>query len=122
MGKPRLDGPSSGSMELSANYDMEVARVLNRTDHRTLEGNLYTYLDGESHTRFRVPLSWVSSMDRSLVNSWQEVGADLQFILDDDFPLSYHNVRIMGVEEPFTTSVAPYYLTQYAGEIILETI
>ena len=111
-----------GYAQLTPEWDYERVTTRNRTDDRTRAGALYTTINPGGFTRFRLPLSWVSSLDRSIVTSWWKSGAELMYAEDDDFPFSYHSVRIMGIEEPFQTSMEPHYQAYYAGEIVLETV
>lgn len=111
-----------GYTQLAPEWDYERLTTRNRTDDRTRAGALYTTLNPGGFTRFRLPLSWVSSLDRSIVTSWWKSGAELLYVENDNFPFSYHSVRIMGVEEPFQSSMDTYYQTYYSGEIILETV
>ena len=111
-----------GYAQLAPGWDYERVTARNRTDDRTRAGALYTTLNPGGFTRFRLPLSWVSSLDRSIVTSWWKSGAELLYAEDDTFPFSCHNVRIMGLEEPFQTSMEPHYQAYYAGEIVLETV
>lgn len=103
-------------------YDYTFEENIQREDVRTKEGGLITYIQPGTFNRFTLPLTWVTSRDRSFVNSWWRTGADLRFIENTDSPGSFFDVRITGGQEPFTTFVRPYYQQFYAGEIILETI
>ena len=110
-------------VSLRPGYNYENAKVLqNRINHRTRSGGLYTYIGDGSHRRITLPLRWVTPLQRSIINSWWETGLDLTYAEDGDYmSRSGETVRIVGVEEPFQSFVAPYFQTQYAGEIILET-
>ena len=121
-------GPTNSLVTLTPGFAMEQALTMsNRRDLRTKEGTLYTYIEPGRFTRFTLPWSWVSSSDRSLVNSWFVSGLDLEFVLNDSFPSSLHNVRIMGSEEPLQSFVEPYGLGDsgvdvfYEGRIVIET-
>lgn len=109
-------------LELNPDYGYKFEENQERRDIRTRAGALYTYIEDWGFTRFKLPLSWVSSYQRSLINSWWKTGADLRWIENDDYPNSYHNVRIVGKEEPFQSFHKPYFSVEYRGEIVLETI
>lgn len=115
-------GPTGSYINLYPNYDYEFIKTLERQDVRTKAGNLYTYVDSGNWYSFKLPLSWVNSSDRSLVNSWWENATDLLFFENSDQSSVYYNVRIVGKEEPFNSFVRPYFQIYYEGEIVLETI
>jgi len=104
--------------------DYKYSNVLNlqREDVRTKTGNLYTYIQQGTHRQIKIPESWVSSMNKNLVNSWWQTAANLRFIEDNDYPSSYYTVRILGKEESYQSFVMPYFNIFFEGEIILETI
>ena len=121
-------GPPSSLITLHPGFAMEQALTLvRRQDLRTKEGALYTYVEPGRLTQFSLPWSWVSSSDRSLVNSWFATGLDLELVLNDSFPGSLHNVRITGSEEPLREFVEPYGPGDsgvdvfYEGRIVVET-
>lgn len=121
MGDMQL-GPVSSYITLLPDYNFTEALTLTeREDIRTKSGALFTYIKG-SHRKFNIPETWVSSLSRSLVNSWWETGQDLRFIPNNDFVSSFHTVRIMGDEEPYQSFIQPYFNTYWAGEIVLETV
>lgn len=127
MGEIQL-GPVNSLIPLTPGFGFEQALTLvNRQDQRVKEGQLYTYIENGTFRRFTVPWSWVSSSERSLVNSWWQSGQDLRFLLDSSFTNSFFTVRVMGDEEPFQSFVRPYGIGDsgsqpfYDGEIILET-
>lgn len=107
---------------LNAGYDSEFKEVLPRVDNRTITGALKTYIGAGDYSQWRYPMSWINSLDRSLVNSWWKSGATLSLVEDSTYPDSLTLVRIMGVEEPFQSFVLPYQGTYYEGEVILESI
>lgn len=123
MGERQL-GPVGSYITLTdkMDYRYEFAETLDRKDIRTKQGQLYTYIGQGNWRRFRLPMSWVSSSDRSLINSWWKTGTDLLFFEDSDQTSVFFDVRIVGVQEPFQSFVKPYFQTYYQGEVILETI
>lgn len=115
-------GPVGSYIAVLPEWDYERVTTRNRTDDRTRAGALYTTINPGGFTRFRLPLSWVSSLDRSLVTSWWKSGVQVLFFEDSDQSSLFSVSRIMGIEEPFQTSMKPHYQAYYAGEIILETV
>ena len=123
MGDIRL-GPVGSYVTLTGKigYDYRFAEGIDRKDMRTKGGQLYTYIQNGSWTTLKLPASWISSSDRSLINSWWKTATNLLFFEDSDQSSTFFNVRIMGIQEPFQSFVKPYFRTYYAGEIILETV
>ena len=115
-------GIQAAFINLTADYNYKFAQQIDRQDIRTKQGGLYTYIEQGTFIKFKIPSSWVTSSDRSLVNSWWSAGTTLRLLENDDFPSSYYLVRIVSVEEPFQTFTKPYFQQYYEGEIILETI
>ena len=118
-------GPVNSLITITPGWAFEQTLTLtSRQDQRTKTGNLFTYVETGRHRRFRLPWSWVSSSDRSLVNSWWQTATDLSFVLET----SSFDVRIMGSEEPFQSFVRPHgpgdgnATVFYDGEIVIETI
>lgn len=122
MGELQL-GPVGSLIGIAnVSYGFEQSEVLDRQDIRTKAGGLFTFIESGTFSRFKLPMSWVSSLDRSLVNSWWKTATDLTFLLDSDFPSSSFTVRITKNEEPFQSFVQPYFQQFYEGELVLETI
>lgn len=109
-------------LDINPGYDSEFVKVIPRVDNRTFTGALKTYIGKGSIKRWRYPLTWVDSMSRGLINSWWETGASLTLVEDSTSTNSGIPVKIMGVEEPFTSFEKPYQGVYYRGEIILETL
>lgn len=115
-------GPVGSYINLFLTYDYNFTRTIDRVDMRTQGGALYTYLGSQRFRKFTLPLTWVNSSDRALVNSWWESGANLRFIEDSTYTGSYYDVRITGNEEPFTKYKEPYFQVYFDGQIVLETV
>lgn len=111
-----------GYIDVVPSYAYERAEELERHDIRTRGGALYTYIETGGFTRFTLPLSWVGSLSRSIINSWWKSGTTLLYAEDSDSPFSTYNVRIVGVEEPFQSYTRPYAQVYYEGELVLETV
>lgn len=124
MGDILLGVPNSSYIILSdVTYDYEFSRENERYDVRTKGGSLFSYIMPDStFRRFKIPMSFVSSSNQSLVGSWHITGTDLRYIEDDSFANSYYEVRIVGRTSPFTKFVQPYFRQEYEGELVIETI
>lgn len=104
-------------------YDFEPIIKAKKNEYRTVDGTLYTYQFGKWN-HWKVPLSWVNSWDKSVINSWWENREKL-FFHDEDhdtYPHSYYQVKIMNNESPFDRYQLPYFQQKFKGEMILETI
>lgn len=121
MGNMQL-GTVGSYITLYPDYTFSNALNIQREDVRTKYGSLYTYIQQGTHRIIRIPETWVSSMNKNLVNSWWQTGTNLRFIEDNSNPSSYYTVRIMGIEEAYQTYVKPYFQQFNSGELILETI
>jgi hypothetical protein len=117
--------PNSSYITLDdiAGYGYQFEKEFDKKDIRTKGGALFTYVTPASkYHKFTLPLTYVSSSDVSLINSYFETGTDLRFIEDDTFANSFFEVRITGMTAPFTKFMQPYFRQLYAGTITLETI
>lgn len=115
-------GPVGSYLTVAPTYDYTREQVLDRTDDRTRAGALYTYVVGSGYTTVKLPLEWVVPADRTLINSWWKSGSNVLFFEDSNQSSSFLTMRIVGVEEPFQTSIEPHYQAYYAGEIVMETV
>jgi hypothetical protein len=111
------------SLDTTAGYGYDFAEELDKYDIRTKGGKLFTYITpAGAFTTFKIPLRFVNSSDRSVINSWFVTGTDLRFIEDNTFANSFYTVRITGKREPLTKFVEPYFRQFYDGELVLETV
>jgi len=110
-------------VEIKPEYDFELQDKVNRSEKRTLNGTLYSYQFAKWN-RWEVPVSFVNSYDRSLVNSWWESQRILYFYDEDHtaFPSSYYIVKLMNKTSPFDKYQKPYFLQKFRGDLILETL
>ena len=108
-------------IDLPVGYDYARAEVLQRHDARALGGALHTYIEPNGYRRFTLPLTHVTSAERSLLNAWWLKGEEVHFVEDNTAVFSFWRTRIVGNEEPITKNVQPYH-DQFAGELVLETI
>ena len=115
-------GPTGSYITIEPTYNYEQIETLDRKDLRSKEGGLFTYLAPGSFTKFKIPLSWVNSSDRALVNSWWRTGTNVEFVPDTAVSSTFFTCRVMDNKEPFRKFVEPYYQTFYQGKIILETV
>ena len=117
--------PNSSYISLTniAGYGYTFNKTFDKKDIRTKGGKLFTYITPAStFRRFKIPTTFVTSSDVSIVSSWFSTGTDLRFIEDDTFANSYFDVRIVGTTEPYNRFIQPYFRQLYAGTITLETI
>ena len=106
-----------------AGYGYTFDKTFDKKDIRTKGGKLFTYITPAStFRRFKIPTTFVTSSDVSIVNSWFSTGTNLRFIEDDTYPNSYFDVRIVGTSEPYNKFIQPYFRQFYSGEIVIETI
>jgi|TARA_R110002020_G_scaffold225039_1_gene435047 hypothetical protein len=104
-------------------YEYNFTHNVDKKDMRTKGGTLFTYVTATGNfSRFRLPTTFVSSSDVSIINSWFSTATDLRFIESDDFPNSYYTVRITGAVEPFTSFNKPYFRQYYKGSVVIETV
>ena len=115
-------GPVGSYITLHPTWDYESAKHIDKIDVRVTQGPLYTYIGQGSFRRIVAPESYVSSLNRTLVNSWWETGTQLRFIEDSDYASSYYSVRIIGDTEPYPSYAEHYYLQYWRGELVLETV
>ena len=88
-------GPTGSYINIEPLYSYTFTETANRNDIRTKQGNLYTYIKPTTMKKFKLPMSWVTAANRTLINSWWKTSADLDFIENSDFPSSKESVRIM---------------------------
>ena len=120
-----LGVPNSSFIDLTdiAGYGYTFDKTFDKKDIRTKGGKLFTYITPAStFRRYKIPTTFVTSSDVSIVNSWFSTGTDLRFIEDDTYPNSYFDVRIVGTSEPYNKFIQPYFRQFYSGEIVIETI
>ena len=124
MGNMLLGVANSSYVTLTnyAGYGYTFTDNFDKVDIRTKGGTLFSYITPSStYQSFKIPLSYVTSSDRSQINSWFSTATDLRYIEDDSFPNSYYSVRIVGRTDPFTKFHPPYFRQKYDGEIVIET-
>ena len=111
------------ALDTMADYGYNFTENQDKYDLRTKGGKLFSYVTpaGKFNT-FRIPLRFVNSSDRSLINSWFSTATDLRFIEDNTFATSYYTVRITGKTDPLNKFVEPYFRQFYDGELVLETV
>ena len=83
---------------------------LNVSHQRRRDGSLKSYQEAGEFDKFTMPLSWVSSGDRALINSWAGNILDLRLIPDSDFaftvPMSLSNGDFeTGTISPWQTAI-----------------
>jgi len=109
--------------QLNPSYAMRTSDVvMNRHWRRSFDGYLYEVNAPGQTTRWEVPVTWVSSSDRAAINSWWMTGANLRFLLDDSYPASYHNVRLVGETWPLPRYQYAHHGEYFEGKLILEKL
>lgn len=111
----------SGYMQLNPTYDYNENRTSERSEHRSISGQLFTYIYRE-YTTFEIPETFQNSVHVATIKSWYNSETDLIFIPRADAINTNHNVRIVGDEEPFTQYAEPFFQNKYNGSFTLETI
>jgi|TARA_R110002012_G_scaffold293088_1_gene488653 hypothetical protein len=111
------------TLDTTATYGYRFIEQFDKYDIRTKGGSLFTYITAQgNYNTFKIPMSFVTSSDRSLINSWFSTATDLRFIEDNTFANSYYTVRLVGKTDPFTVFKKPYFRQFYDGELVLETV
>lgn len=79
-------GPVNSYIDIFPGWGMEQEKTwINISHQRRRDGSLKSYQEAGDFDRFSMPLSWVSSGDKALVNSWAQDITDLRLIPDSDF-------------------------------------
>lgn len=110
-------GVSSYSLDLNIDYEIEYSGERLENVHRTRDGGLYVYTWG-TFKKFKLPVSYVNSNFRSVVNSWWESGAEL--VLTTENGTSINSVQLRNKSIPIAKVIKPYE-DQFQGTLILET-
>jgi len=108
-------------IDIFPDYRYSFPETKNQIDHRTLSGKLFSY-KFFTFNRFEVPLSWVNSDNRLLVNSWWNDNSNLVYFENypDTSSGAGFEVRITNPEEPFPSYNRMYEYQFYAGSVVLE--
>jgi hypothetical protein len=117
----RLEVVSGTGVTLEPTFDYRFNEVQEKSINRTITGVLGTFVNSPGFTRFEVPISFISSSDRAVVNSWYNSTSTLQFS-EDQGVSDVTTVRIMGEVEPFPQYADPYEFIEYAGMLVLESV
>lgn len=113
-------GPTGSLVTIVPEYSFAIAKTKEEARHRAHSGKLYQYLFNV-YSKFEIPLNWVSSSDRTLMNSWWETNTNLEFYDDvEGAPSSFFDVRITNDIDPFPSFVRPYFQEFYEGTLVLE--
>lgn len=104
-------GPPNSYITIYPGWETSQEKTFINVSHqRRRDGSLKSYQEPGNFEKFEIPLSWVSSGDRALVNSWAENITDLRLIPDSDFaftvPMSLSNGDFeTGGSSPWQTSI-----------------
>ena len=134
-------GPINSYIDIASHmgYDYNFAENIICNHVRTKKGQLYSYLHPSTFTKYTIPITWVNSEYRSLINSWWKSKTSLYFY--DDFQAGTewdseiewdteiewdsepsNSMRIVNIQEPMQNFIKPYFRIYYQGKIVLETI
>jgi len=97
----------------------EQARVI-KTEHRTLGGDLHTYV-WEKYFAWSVPLRFLPSSHADLLNWWWENQFNLLFTLDTSDAESLYVCRIVNERQPIGRRIRPYN-DLWEGVLELESV
>jgi len=109
-------------IQIKPGYGYKNKRTLDRILSRGIDGDLRVYTGPGEHRRISAPVSWVSSADASVINSWWQTGTSLRFIENDNYTNSYQNVRIIGNKQPLDQHQYMHYGEYLTGTLIMETV
>lgn len=108
------------SIRLDPGWGFTEQQVQRRSQHRTQNGDLYTY-PWIRYLRFTVPLDFVNSAESSRINQWWQADALLTFTLDTSASVSTVLCRAVNGASPLNSRTAPYP-DRYRGSLVLEGV
>lgn len=112
-----LLGVNSYSLDLDPDYGYEEKDKRIETVHRVRDGGLFVYKWG-SFKGWKVPVSYVNSSFKSIINSWWMSGAEL--VLTTNSGTIVNSVLIRSKRLPVSKLIKPYN-DLFKGTIDLET-
>jgi len=118
MAQFRLFVDSSNGVDIDPTWDFANQDEKVESRHRVRSGRSYVYRWG-GYKKYNVPVSYVNSNFKSIVNSYWDSNADLLF-MEVGNSSSVSSVRIVNGALPVGESVMPY-TDQFIGVIELET-
>ena len=98
---------STQSISFDPEWDFATPGKKMETQHRTKGGKLYRYR-WSAYERFKFELSFVTSADASVINSWWENNAALLFLDEDLGFVAVTSVVITNKSQPMSTRIMPY--------------
>lgn len=107
---------SATSVTLNPLYDFKSETVKNISMERSPTGTLFMYQFG-TYRRFKVPLTYVTSADKTRIESWWAVNTTVYFMEQGGTAVQ---VKIVNESTPFSQRVKPYF-NLFAGQLELET-
>ena len=67
------------NLDTTATYGYRFIEQFDKYDIRTKGGSLFTYITAQgNYNTFKIPMSFVESSDRSLINSWFSTANDIE--------------------------------------------
>lgn len=113
----RLFIDSSTGIDVDPEWSYEDMGKKIEDRHRARDGSEYVYKWGE-FDRFKVPVSYVNSEFKSVVNSWWSSNVDLKWMEEGGSVV--YDVRITNSEKPINSVIRPYN-DLFSGVIELES-
>lgn len=115
-GKVQLFIDSASPVRLMPDWDSESYTQKNEWAARSQVGRRLVYRHG-SFQRIDLPVQFVSSADRSIIESWWLSDADI--FLHEESTSGVYSVHMVNDSHPIPTVQHPY-TTQFSGTIALE--
>ena len=109
--------PSSGNhVSFEPEWDFERTDTQVKNEHVTRAGKRYVYKWG-SYVKFAFGVTFASSSDAAVVNSWFITNTKLLFLSTSD--TAVYSVMLIGSDIPFSKFQKPY-TDRYMGKIELQ--
>ena len=113
----RLFINSTTGMDIEPEWDFQCSAKKIESRHRTKAGYEYVYRWAD-YKEFSFTISYVSSANACIVNSWWNSNAELKFMEEGSTDIS--SVRIVNATQPMDKKIKPYP-DLYTGTIKLST-
>lgn len=110
-----IDSSTGIDVEPTWDYEDKTQKIEDR--HRSRGAKEYVYKWSE-YSVFSVPVTYVSSEFKSIVNSWWSSNTNLQWM--EEGTSNVYNVRLVNDNVPIGKNIAPY-TNQFEGVLELES-
>ncbi len=118
MSQYRLFVDSDNGVDVDPLWSFKEESQKIESKHRVRSGKSYIYKWG-NYNRFKIPVTFVSSSFKAIVNSYWQSNAEVLF-MEVGVPSSVSSVRVVNKKTPVGKFMVPY-VDQFAGVIELET-